>query len=175
MFLCSRQIQFLQVCQRIFGHYFSSKDSKTISLWVFQFFIRMMFSTCIRLIWQPFLVFSTKNARKRSLKYENNEKFREIGKKTLFSEKNCSGHSRISLDNRDEIFWHKNKKFNPKSHKEEKQIFKKITFPQNVTVDNIGTLLTSLPKFFCKLFFAVKTRNLEICGFFLFLTRKMIF
>ena len=104
VFLCTRQKQFWQVCQRIFGHYLSSKDSKTISLWVFQFFIRMMFYTCISLIWQPFLVFSTKKARKLSLEVREQWKVSRNWKKNTFFRKNCSGHSRISLDNRDELF-----------------------------------------------------------------------
>ena len=175
VFLCTRQIQFWQVCQRIFGHYFSSKYSKTKSLWVFHFYLRMVFSTCTRLIWQPFLVFFRQKARKLSIKVRERGKVSRNWKKKHF-------FSKIFLPDTLEWVWttrwvcfgigHKNLTQNPM--KKKKQIFKKTTFPQNVTIDIICTLLTSLPNFFCKLFFALKTRNLEFCGFFLFLTRRMI-
>ena len=104
VFLCTRQKQFWQVCQRIFGHYLSSKDSKTISLWVFQFFIRMMFYTCISLIWQPFLVFFHQKGSETFAGGTRTMKSFEKLEKNTFFRKNCSGHSRISLDNRDELF-----------------------------------------------------------------------
>ena len=47
-------------------------------------------------------------------------------------------------------------------------------FPQNVSVVHTSTLLTILPKSFRKLFFAVSTRNKNICGYFKFLTRKLM-
>ena len=93
----------LQVCRRIFGNYFLEKYKKTKFLWIFHFSIRMMFSTCKKLIWQPLLVFSTKRLVNFRSKYENDETFREIGKKTLFPEKISSGQSRLCLDNRAEF------------------------------------------------------------------------
>ena len=84
LFLCTRQKQFCQVGQRTFGHIFFGKYAKTKSLWIFHFSLRMMFSTCKRLFWQPFLVFFIKRLGIFRLKYKNDEKFRKIGKKHFF-------------------------------------------------------------------------------------------
>ena len=48
-------------------------------------------------------------------------------------------------------------------------------FPQNVSVVHTSTLLTSLPKSFRKLFFAVSTRIINNCGYFKFSTEKLMF
>ena len=50
----------------------------------------------------------------------------------------------------------------------------KTNFPQNVTVDKKNNLLTSLPKIFGRLFFAVSARKLTIWTLSSVLTRKRI-
>ena len=85
------------------------------------------------------------------------------------------------------IFWTQKKKFwqlRSVSFVKRNQIFiqnprrktklQKTSFPHNFTVVHTSKLLTSLPKSFRKLFFAVSTRHKNICGYFKFLTGKLI-
>ena len=55
---------------------------------------------------------------------------------------------------------------------EKKTNLQRTSFPHNVTVDNTSTLLTSLPKSFRELFFAVSTRKLNVCTFLSFSNEK---
>ena len=88
LFLCTRQKQFCQVGQRTFGHFLRGKYAKTKSLWISHFSLRMMFSSCKRLFWQPFSVFSIRRLGTFRSKYKNDEKPPKTGKKTLFFPKN---------------------------------------------------------------------------------------
>ena len=111
---------------------------------------------------QVFQIFPTERLRTIRWKYKNDKNTLKISKGDFFSKKSC-GHKKWVFDNRDHFVMSKGIKLTLKLPWRKKTIFQKTSFNQNVTVDKRSLPVTSLPKFFCKFFFAVITRKLNNC------------
>ena len=107
--------------------FFRRKYAKTKYLWSFHFSLRIMFSICKRLIWQPFLFFPSKGLENFAQSKRTMKKFEKL-EKTLFSEKIFAETLELVWTNALSLFWHRAQKFHPKIHKEKNKAPKKLLF-----------------------------------------------